>query len=75
MLCYKDMTFCSSQLCVNTDCFRHRVHHMNAPKDFPIAQCDFEKNCTIYLGPTRTEQGPIQLQPVHPFVEITANGN
>lgn len=59
MICYKDMTFCSSD-CTSTDCYRYfGVTHMQAarqwwshdPDNAPIAWADFSGNCDEYMEP------------------------
>lgn len=54
MICYKDMTFCSSD-CINTICHRNfteeeaikSVKWWGSP-DAPVAFSDFSKDCEYY---------------------------
>lgn len=57
MICYRDMTFCSSD-CDNRECRRHfseevekgaRKWWSHDPDNAPIAFSDFSKTCPDYL--------------------------
>ncbi len=59
MICYKDMTFCSSN-CVNDKCFRHWTDELHEgarrwwaplPGDAPVAFSDFSLTCKEYIKP------------------------
>jgi hypothetical protein len=53
-MCYRDMTFCRSHGCINTDCERHESH---VPKEtyffntdgLPVAWANFEDDCPIII--------------------------
>jgi len=64
MMCYRDMTFCSSD-CINTECFRNFTdeHKANAQKwwksfegEPPVAFSDFSVGCSSYKGPKEDNQ-------------------
>lgn len=48
MLCYRDMTFCASRLCINEDCQRHAIHTEHNDEGLPVAWCDFSDRCPDY---------------------------
>ena len=60
MICFRDMTFCSSN-CTNTDCHRHfGPEEQEAARvwwgedkdwDAPVAFSDFSANCAAYQAP------------------------
>lgn len=60
MICYRDMTFCSSN-CINTRCFRNFSPEQKEeaarwwkglPGAAPIAMSDFSKGCEEYVHPS-----------------------
>lgn len=61
MICFRDMTFCSSD-CTNTACMRHfgdddraAAENWWGGPDAPVAFSDFSKDCPIYKKPENTE--------------------
>lgn len=59
MICYRDMTFCSS-CCINTDCHRHfgkeeaegaRKWWSHDPDEAPVAFSDFSDSCRGFTPP------------------------
>lgn len=59
MICYKDMTFCSSN-CVNTACSRHYGPEQRegakrwwGSDDAPVAFSDFSDRCDSYEAPPK----------------------
>ena len=57
MMCYRDMTFCSSD-CKNTECFRNFTPTVKeqaiewwGSEDVPIAYADFSDGCDEYTPP------------------------
>ena len=51
MLCYRDMTFCTSKDCGNTECPRNTKGPMFDPDEFwkdRVAMADFQKTCKEY---------------------------
>jgi len=58
MLCYKDMTFCSSD-CINTDCYRNFTpddRNKVIALDLPVAWADYSKDCPDYTPPTAEKE-------------------
>lgn len=63
MICFRDMSFCSSA-CTNTECERHfGPEDLAAAKewwgadDVPVAFGNFAKDCPDYRAPTIREEG------------------
>jgi hypothetical protein len=63
MMCFRDMSFCSSN-CTNVGCHRHygpdekeaaRRWWRDMPGEAPVAFMDFSPNCRDYIPP-RDEQ-------------------
>ncbi len=51
MICYKDMTFCSSLRCINYDCHRQITDEQResaARLGLPIAWSNFEDGCPFF---------------------------
>lgn len=58
MMCFRDMTFCSSD-CTNEGCLRHfgeadkeAAKRWWGGDDAPVAYCDFSPMCVLYAAPT-----------------------
>ena len=57
MLCYKDMTFCSSRLCTNRSCPSHYTKAEKNTTDLLIAWSDFSPGCEWKEGGGTVKKG------------------
>lgn len=50
MICYKDMTFCSSPTCANKECSRHTAQlPKKIPNGLPVSKANLQIGCAYFF--------------------------